>query len=85
MASISTVGRRGQITLPRAIRQWLDLHEGDRVVFARRGDEVILQPLPHTLLDLRGSVQVTGEQDFDAIRHQIIADHVAKVAGDATA
>jgi AbrB family looped-hinge helix DNA binding protein len=82
MAIISTVGRRGQITLPRAIRQWLDLHEGDRVVFARRGDDVIIQPVQRTLTDLRGSVSVTGEQDFDAIRRQVIAARASKVASD---
>ena len=82
MAIISTVGRRGQITLPRASRQWLDLHEGDRVVFARRGDDVIIQPVQHTLTDLRGSVPVAGEQDFDAIRRQVIATRASKVAGD---
>ena len=82
MAIISTVGRRGQITLPRAIREWLNLHEGDRVVFARRGDDVIIQPVLRTLMDLRGSVAVAGEQDFDAIRRQVVAARANKVAGD---
>ena len=82
MAIISTVGRRGQITLPRAIRQWLDLQEGDRVVFARRGDDVIIRPIQRTLTDLRGSVPVAGEQDFDAIRRQVIATRSSKVTGD---
>jgi len=82
MAIISTVGRRGQITLPRAIREWLNLHEGDRVVFARRGDDVIIQPVQRTLMDLRGSVPVAGEQDFDAIRRQVVAARANEVAGD---
>ena len=82
MAIISTVGRRGQITLPRAIREWLNLHEGDRVVFARRGDDVIIQPVLRTLMDLRGSVPVAGEQDFDAIRRQVVAARANEVAGD---
>lgn len=76
----STVGRRGQITLPRAVRQYLKLQEGDRVIFARRGDEIILQPLQRTLADLRGSVPVSGEQDFGAIRQQVIEAHAHKVA-----
>jgi AbrB family looped-hinge helix DNA binding protein len=77
---IGTVGRRGQITLPKAIRTWLDLQEGDRVVFARRGDEVVLQPLTHTLTDLRGSVPVTGPQDFAVVRRQVIEAHAREVA-----
>ncbi len=76
----STVGRRGQITLPRPVRQFLKLQEGDRVIFARRGDEIILQPLQQTLTDLRGSVPVGEEQDFNAIRRQVIEAHARKVA-----
>ncbi len=68
----SKIGRRGQITLPRMIRQWLDLKEGDRVAFVKRDDEIVLQPLSQTLLDLRGSISVSTPQDFDAIRHQVV-------------
>jgi AbrB family looped-hinge helix DNA binding protein len=79
---ISKVGRRGQITLPRAIRRWLSLREGDRVAFVQRGNEIVLQPLTRTLLDLRGSVSVSGPQDFAAIRQQVIEAHARKVADD---
>jgi len=78
----STVGRRGQVTVPRAIRQWLQLQEGDRIAFIRRGDEIILQPLDRTLLDLRGSVPVSEPQDFAAIRRQVIEERARKVAQD---
>ena len=46
----------------------------------RRGDEVILQPLTRTLLDLRGTIPVSGPQDFAAIRQQVIENHAQKVA-----
>lgn len=82
MTITTTVGRRGQITLPRTIRQWLNLQEGDRIAFTRRGDDVILQPMQHTLMDLRGSVPVTEPQDFEAIRHTVVTAHAEKVAGD---
>ncbi|MBN2392739.1 MAG: AbrB/MazE/SpoVT family DNA-binding domain-containing protein [Anaerolineae bacterium] len=42
MMIISTVGRRGRITVPRAIRRLLNLKEGDRVAFIQREDKVIL-------------------------------------------
>lgn len=77
---VSTVGRRGQITLPRAVRQHLKLQEGDRIIFARRGDDIVLQPLHCTLSDLRGSVQCSEEQDFNAIRQQMIEAQAHKVA-----
>ena len=79
---VTKVGRKGQITVPKEIRQCLRIAEGDRVAFVRRGEEVVLQPLTRTLLDLRGSVPVSGPQDFDAIRRQVIAEHARKVARD---
>jgi AbrB family looped-hinge helix DNA binding protein len=77
---IGTVGRRGQMTVPREIRRALNLEEGDRIAFIQRGDEVVLQPLTDTLLDLRGSIPTTGPQDLAAIRDQVIQEHARKVA-----
>ena len=79
---ISKIGRRGQITLPRLIRRWLSLQEGDRVAFVRRGDEIILQPLTQSLLDLRGSIPVSEPQDFDTIRQQVSEARARKVVDD---
>ena len=77
---VTKVGRKGQITVPKEIRQCLRIEEGDRIAFVRRGEEVILQPLTRTLLDLRGSVAVSKPQDFAAIRPDEGADVVLPVA-----
>ena len=77
---VGKVGRRGQMTVPKEIRRSLNLHEGDRIAFIRRGDEVVLQPLTDTLLDLRGSVPVEEPQDFAAIRARVVQDRARKVA-----
>lgn len=74
------VGRRGQVILPRAIRMALGLRQGDQILLIPKGDQVILRPLPHTLLDLRGSVPVSEEQDFAAIRQQVLATRVHKAS-----
>ena len=81
---VGKVGRRGQITLPRLIRRWLNLQEGDRVAFIRRDNEIVLQPLTQSLLDLRGSVPVSEPQDFDAIRQQVRLNQSQRVAKDET-
>lgn len=78
--TVSKVGRRGQVTLPRTVRRWLNVREGDHVAFIRLDDGIILLPLTQTLLDLRGSVPVAGPQDFAAIRRQVIETHARKVA-----
>lgn len=80
MMIVGVIGRRGQMTVPREIRRSLNLREGDRVAFIRRGDEVILQPLTSTLLDLRGSVPVAGPQDFAAVRAQVIQEQARRAA-----
>jgi AbrB family looped-hinge helix DNA binding protein len=80
--NISKVGRRGQIAIPRLIRQELNLQEGDRLAFVRRGDEVVLQPLKTTLSDFRGSIPVSEPQDFDAIRQQFLDRRAYRSATD---
>jgi AbrB family looped-hinge helix DNA binding protein len=80
--TITKIGRRGQLTLPKEIRQKLQLREGDHVAFYFDGDQVIMQPLTQTLLDLRGSVPVDAPQDFDAIRRQAVAARARRAAGD---
>lgn len=79
---VSKIGRRGQITLPRSIRNWLKLQEGDQIAFVRRGDDIVVQPLTQTLLDLRGSMLVSGPQDFDAIRQEVKIQRAKKVVQD---
>ncbi len=83
---VTQVGRRGQITIPRPVRQWLEIKEGDRIAFVQSKEGVALQPLTQTILDLRGSVPVSGPQDFTAIRQQVLeaqAQRVGKVNDEA--
>ena len=67
------VGRRGQITVPKAIRQSLGLSEGDHVAFVQSGGDVVLRPVRQSLRDLRGSVPVDGPQNFDDARDAVRA------------
>jgi AbrB family looped-hinge helix DNA binding protein len=76
------IGRRGQITIPRAIRKQLNLHEGDTIVLIPNKEQAILRPVTETLLDLRGSVKVPGEQDFDQIRQQVIASRSTRTSDE---
>ena len=60
---MSTVTSKGQVTIPKAIRERLHIHSNDRVDFVLDGDRVLLVPV-RTLLDLRGSVSPKGDGDF---------------------
>ena len=59
---------RGRVTIPVAIREKLQMKQGDRVAFVRIGDDVFMRPVKDTLLDKMGTIPVDGPQDFEKIR-----------------
>ncbi len=74
----STITRKGQVTIPKAIRDRLGVKEGEKVLFVMRGEEVVLKVVKGTILDLRGSVQPSAHpEDFEKIR-QFVRQAVAK-------
>ena len=79
------IGRRGQITIPKAVRQSMGVAEGDRVAFVQSRGETVLRPVRQTLRDLRGSVPVSGPQDFDAIRESAKAARAERSSPSAAA
>jgi AbrB family looped-hinge helix DNA binding protein len=76
------VGRRGQITIPSALRRELHLEEGDRMIVQMRPGELILRPAGRSIFALRGSVPVDGPQDFAAIRVAVIEERARRLMGD---
>ena len=72
------IGRRGQITIPSAMRRELRLEEGQQVIVQVRGGELVLRPTGRSILALRGSVPVDGAQDFATIRAQAISDRAQR-------
>jgi len=72
------LGRRGQMTLPAEIRESLELSEGDRIAFVRQGGVIVVQPMQRSLLDQRGSVKVSGKQNFEEIRQNARKQRVKK-------
>lgn len=76
----STITRKGQVTIPKAIRDRLGVKEGEKVLFVMRGEEVVLKVVKGTILDLRGSVRPSEHpEDFEKIR-QYVRRAVAKKA-----
>ena len=64
---MSTVTSKGQVTIPKNIRERLQIRSNDKVDFILEGDRVLLVPV-RTLLDLRGAVQAKGDGDFSLER-----------------
>jgi len=44
MVRTRVVGKKGQVTIPKEIREKFGLREGEKVVFEVRGDEIVIKP-----------------------------------------
>jgi antitoxin PrlF len=72
--SYSTLTRKGQVTIPKSLRDQLGLNLGDRISFQLRGEEIVLKPVHRTILDLQGSVKPKSRpEDFNEVRRQVAA------------
>ncbi len=84
---VATVTSKGQVTVPKAVRDRLGLREQDQVVFTIEGGTATLTPLPRpTAASLAGSL--ASDIPFpgaDAIRERVeraVADEVLGEADD---
>jgi AbrB family looped-hinge helix DNA binding protein len=59
---VSKVTAKGQVTIPKGIREQLGLEEGEYVIWETRGEEVVME-----------RAAVSSEDEFDAL-----ADRIAK-------
>ena len=60
---LATVTSKGQVTIPKEIRDLLHIRSNDKVDFVLDGEKVLLSPVK-TLLDMRGAVRTDGKGDF---------------------
>lgn len=64
----SIITQKGQTTIPKEIRELLNLKPNDKVFYLVEGQKVVLKPLHGDILELRGSVQTQERTaDFDQI------------------
>ena len=79
--TVSTVTRKGQVTIPVEIRAAWGLEPGDKVVFARTGEQVTIKPASSGLLAGYGAVGPKARpEDFARVRkaaEKAIAEEVA--------
>ena len=79
--SESVITRKGQVTIPKEIRNHLKAKEGERVVFVLRGDDVVLKVVRGNILDLKGSVKPAKRpENVDAVRQSVKREVGARVA-----
>lgn len=77
---LATVTSKGQVTIPKAIRDMLRINTNDKIDFIVEGGKVLLSPVK-TLLDLRGAVPSRGKGDISherATAKDFVARRVAE-------
>jgi antitoxin PrlF len=66
---LSTVTSKGQVTIPKPLREALQIKSNDKVDFIREGGKIYLVPLK-TLKDFRGTVKSKTPISFGQARHR---------------
>jgi AbrB family looped-hinge helix DNA binding protein len=76
---------KGQVTIPKEVREFLGISKGDRIMFIRKGEDIFIRKvLPHTLerlltltTDAIGNPEISEEeimQQIKEVRKEIMAD-----------
>jgi len=79
---LSTVTSKGQITIPKAMRDTLRIRAKDKVDFTLEEGRIVLKPVT-TLRELRGSVTATGRGNFPIERAKAKAAVAKRVIEEA--
>lgn len=55
MSTLTSLTSQGQVTIPKAIREFLDLHTKDKIKFVKKDNKVYIEPAKN-FLDIGGSI-----------------------------
>ncbi len=68
MQARSRITSKGQVTVPKKIRDELRLKPKDFILFIKQGNNIVIKPAK-TLLDLKGSIKTDKKiQDWEDVR-----------------
>jgi antitoxin PrlF len=80
--SQATVTSKGQITIPKEVRDELGIETGTKVVFVRTRDGFVLRAKNLKLMDLRGTLKYDGpplsDEEIDRRVGQALAEKYLK-------
>ena len=77
---LTTITKKGQVTIPVEIRRLLGFKAKDKVAFRIDGDIVRLAPAKYNLETVYGVVKpLKRPEDFKKLKQTVIKEHVKKV------
>ncbi|MCL4386421.1 MAG: AbrB/MazE/SpoVT family DNA-binding domain-containing protein [Actinobacteria bacterium] len=77
---LTTITKKGQVTIPVEIRRLLGFKAKDKVAFRIDGDNVRLAPAKYNLETVYGVVKPLNKpEDFKKLKQTAIKEHVKKV------
>jgi antitoxin PrlF len=78
MLWVARVSSKGQVTIPKPVRERLELRPGSQVAFVVRDERVEMEPMKESILSLRGIIPVDGPQDWEEVRRKTMEIVAAK-------
>ena len=77
----TSITKKGQVTIPKEIREALGLKERDKIIFTIRGSEIRMRPIRGTILDLRGTVYPKERpEEFEKVRMKVKRKRAKNIA-----
>ncbi|MGI8912937.1 MAG: AbrB/MazE/SpoVT family DNA-binding domain-containing protein [Chloroflexota bacterium] len=73
---------KGQITIPKPVRDRLGVQQGDALEFRFEGDRLLVEPIPHrSLLEFRGRFAVPAALNHEDERAMARSQRVQRLTG----
>jgi AbrB family looped-hinge helix DNA binding protein len=82
---VATITSKGQITIPKDIRDALHLAQNDKVAIVAEEGVAIIKPIKGNILDIGASIKVSAEEkpiDFKKARRETIRKIAAHAASE---
>ena len=71
---IAILTSKGQMTIPKAVRNALNLKPSEKVIIVVEGDHAVIKPLRGNILDIGGAVRIADKEkpiDFKKLREDV--------------